>query len=102
MQQCNGTPILSFFRFRFEQTLTQLDLSRNNIGDKGGLHLVQGLKQNKVISYNWYPTLIYYSLFQKSITHLKLGSTDIGDESIRHLSQVLEQNKVNRYKNTML
>jgi len=32
----------------FRQTLTTLDLSRNEIGDKGAEHLANALQQNKV------------------------------------------------------
>jgi len=64
---------------RSNNTINDIDLSCNLIGDEGARHLAQALTENNTVKY------IY------------LGSNQIGDNGVRHLANALRESKTISY-----
>jgi hypothetical protein len=77
------------------QTLIVLDLSSQEINDKGVEHLVNELKTNKVILLPFFSRsfLFIFSLLQ-TLKVLNLSCNEIGPKGAQFIADVLRINKV--------
>jgi Ran GTPase-activating protein (RanGAP) involved in mRNA processing and transport len=88
---------IHFFDFHI-QSITQLNLSRNNIGDEGAKHLAEVLRNNKVIHCTSSSiSFIYFHFHIQTITQLNLEFNRIGDEGAKYLAEVLRNNQVSYF-----
>ena len=81
----------------FTQTLTELNLRHNQIGDKGAEHLSAALRNNtvsRIFSSSTENTQIDF--FTQTLTVLNLCWNQIGDKGAEHLSAALRINTVSR------
>ena len=77
------------------QTLTTLNLERNEIGDEGAQHLARALKVNRVrldFSTSRHSSAIFIS--HRHCTTLHLAVNEIGEEGAQHLASALQVNTV--------
>ena len=81
----------------FTQTLNELNLWKNEIGDKGAEHLSATLQNNtvsRIFSSSTQKTQIDFST--QTLTKLNLGWNLIGEKGAEHLSAALRNNTVSR------
>ena len=86
----------------FTQTLTQLDLGWNQIGDKGAEHLSSALRNNtvsRIFSSSSTQKKTQIDFFTQTLTGIKslhFETIEIGEKGAEHLSSALRNNTVSR------
>lgn len=78
----------------FIQTLTELDLSYNEIGDAGATHLFISLLTNTVKSFSHNFSHFNFYFFTQTLTTLILSSNQIGHTGIYYLACAVRNNTV--------
>ena len=84
------------FHDTFVQTITQLDLGYNHIGDKGARYIADVLRKNKVTSILYFLicSYIYFDNFTQTLTFLDLTLRRITDTEATYLADGLRENSV--------
>ena len=78
----------------FTQTVTTLNLSFNQVGDKGAQHIADALRNNTVTL--MLSSSIEYThrhFFIQTLTTLYLYNNQIGDKLTRAVQELIERNK---------
>ena len=81
----------------FTQTLTELNLGLNEIGEKGAEHLSAALRNNtvsRIFSSSTQKT--QKDFFTQTLNTLELRRNQIGAKGVEHLSAALRTNTVSR------
>lgn len=81
----------------YEQTLTELYLMGNRVGDKGAEYLASALQSNEVRSLSnrsFTHMKVYIAKHKQTLRHLSLFGNLIGNKGAQHLTDVLKKNKV--------
>lgn len=78
------------------QTLTKLNLTRNQIGDQGVFYLAQALQQNRVVIIHFRFAYYFSHILDSTQTlmTLYLAENRIGDLGAQHLGDALQKNQV--------
>jgi len=91
---------LSFFisishLFYLSQTLTTLNLERNEIGAEGAQAIAQALEKNQVREiFRFFISISQLFYLSQTLTALHLGWNGIGAEGAQAIAQALERNQV--------
>ena len=86
---------IHIYNYFFTQTLSELNLQRNQIGDKGTEHLSAALRNNTV-SRIFSPSIqkIQIDFSTQTLTKLSLAWNSIGEKGAEHLADALGNNTV--------
>ena len=77
----------------FTQTLNTLELSANQIGDRGAEYLSAALRNNTVSRIFSSTQKTRIDFFTQTLTKLNLGDNQIGSKLMNELDQLIEQNR---------